>query len=144
MVRLTRAGEYAIRGMVHLARQPRDQLVLISQIAESEDVSVSFLAKIFQSLAKAGLIESQRGATGGVNLNLMPEQISIRQIVEAVEGPLALNRCLLPEDACGRGETCPIANVWREAQDRLTEVLDRYTLAMFNGEMDGPGRALPM
>jgi len=126
--------------MVYLAGQPRDGLTLISEIAKAEDVSASFLAKIFQGLAKAGLIESHRGAAGGVNLNRLPEDISIRHIVEAVEGPLALNRCLLPDDPCARADTCPVAKVWREAQEHLLAVLDRYTLDGLNGKPSGPGR----
>ena len=65
MVRLTRAGEYAIRGMVYLSQQQStDGLTLIADIAKAQKVSGSFLAKIFQSLARAGLVESQRGAAG--------------------------------------------------------------------------------
>jgi len=133
MVRLTRAGEYAVRGMVYLSQQPRDGLTLISDIAKAQKVSASFLAKIFQGLAKAGLVESQRGAAGGVSLGRPPERISIRNIVEAVEGPVAINRCLLAKDACERARTCPLADVWREAQEKLLEVLASVTLDRVNG-----------
>ena len=142
MVRLTRAGEYAIRGMIYLSQQPREHLTLIADIAHAEGVSASFLAKIFQSLAKAGLVESQRGAAGGVSLGRPAERISLKNIVEAVEGPVALNQCLVADDPCEKAETCPVAPVWREAQKRLLAVLESATLDKFDGRWrpPAPGR----
>ncbi len=131
MVRLTRAGEYAVRGMVHLARKPKDELILIADIAKSEGVSVSFLAKIFQKLSKVGLIESQRGATGGVSVGRVPSEISLKLIIEAIEGPFALNRCLLIENKCDRADGCLISNVWHKAQSKMLEVLEEATLDQF-------------
>ena len=86
MLRLTRAGEYAIRGMCYLAQQPTDKLTLIGDIAKEQGCSASFLAKIFQSLSKAGLIDSQRGVSGGVSLACVPEEINLKQIIEAYRG----------------------------------------------------------
>ncbi|HUW57815.1 MAG TPA: Rrf2 family transcriptional regulator [Planctomycetota bacterium] len=133
MVRLTRAGEYAVRGMVYLARRPTDGPTFIGDIARAQQVSVSFLAKIFQGLAKAGLVESQRGAAGGVSLGRPAGQISLRDIVEAVEGPVSLNQCLMPEDPCENAAKCPLAPVWREAQERLLAVLEAATLDRYDG-----------
>ena len=139
MVRLTRAGEYAIRGMIYLAQQTPDDLTLIADIAKAEKVSGSFLAKIFQTLSKAGLVESQRGAAGGVSLGRAPDQISLKDIVEAVEGPLALNRCLEADDPCEKAADCPLASVWREAQERLLAVLEAATLDKYNGRWPSDG-----
>ena len=143
MVRLTRAGEYAIRGMIYLSQQPREHLTLIADIAHAEGVSASFLAKIFQSLAKAGLVESQRGAAGGVSLGRPAERISLKNIVEAVEGPMALNRCLLPERPCENATNCPVAPVWREAQAQMLAVLANATLDKFNGKWNPPSDGSP-
>ena len=107
-------------------------------------MSSSFLAKIFQSLAKAGLVESTRGAAGGVALGRPANEISLRDIVEAVEGPMALNDCLLSDDPCENAEDCPVAPVWREAQDRLLTVLQSATLDRFDGRWQEhlPGQGL--
>ena len=129
MVRVTRAGEYAIRGMIRLARDGGDSLALIADIAAAEGVSKSFLAKQFQRLVKAGLVESSRGAAGGVALARPAEQISLRDIIEAVEGPVELNRCLSASDRCKNADTCPLSDVWREAQTRMLDVLGGVTLA---------------
>jgi len=129
MVRLTRAGEYAIRGMIRLAKNGGEGLVLIADVAKAEGVSKSFLAKQFQRLVKAGLLESSRGASGGVALARPAAQITLRDIVEAVEGPVELNRCLAANDRCKNADACPLSPVWREAQERMLEVLSRVTLA---------------
>jgi Rrf2 family transcriptional regulator, iron-sulfur cluster assembly transcription factor len=132
-VRLTRAGEYAIKGMVYLALQPADGLVQIADIAGRQGVSPGFLAKIFQELSRAGLVESHRGAGGGVSLGLPADQVTLRMIIEAVEGPIALNNCLLQEDGCPKAKECGLAVTWREAQGALTGVLERTTLADLAG-----------
>ena len=139
MVRVTRAGEYAIRGMMYLARRGTDDLTLIGDIAKAEKLSSSFLAKIFQGLAKTGLVESHRGAAGGVSLGRPADEISLRDIIEAVEGPVALNRCLLEDDPCEKAANCPLAPVWREAQARLLGVLEDATLDKFNGRLRSGG-----
>ena len=135
MFRVTRAGEYAIRGMIRLARgNGSDDLVLISDIAEEEGVSKSFLAKQFQRLVKAGLLESSRGASGGVGLARPAGEITLRDIVEAVEGPVELNQCLSAKDRCKNAPNCPLSPVWREAQERMLDVLSRVTLAQVTGK----------
>jgi Rrf2 family protein len=120
--------------MIYLSQQPREELTLIPEIAKAQKVSASFLAKIFQVLAKAGLVESQRGAAGGVNLAREPREISLRHIVEAVEGPVAINRCLRAKNPCENTRTCPLASVWREAQEKMLEVLEKVTLDRVNGK----------
>lgn len=129
-MQLTRAGEYAIRGLVGLAAHADEKrTILVSRVAEEQDVSPAFLAKIFQQLVKAGLMNSSRGARGGFNLARSPANITIREIVEAIEGPTALNRCLLHDDPCERAGSCPMAEVWRDAQNRMLDVLEQTTVA---------------
>lgn len=129
MVGLSRGGEYAVRGMIRLAgRSPGDGLMLISEIAEAEGVSASFLAKTFQKLVKAGLVESARGAAGGVGLARPTDKITLRDIVEAIDGPIELNRCLSSDSRCEKADRCALSSVWREAQEKLLEVLARTTL----------------
>ena len=146
MIRLTRAGEYAVRGMAYLATRPKDSLTLIPDIANAQRVSSSFLAKIFQGLSKAGLVESQRGATGGVSLARDASEINLRDVIEAVEGPMALNQCLASENPCENVKTCPLSPVWREAQMKLLSVLEGFTLDRVNGRScpESQGESLPM
>lgn len=129
MMELTRKGEYAIRGIIYLARKRVGEISLISEIAEAVDVPQMFLAKIFQSFAKIGLVSSFRGTGGGFTLSRDPATITLREIVEAVEGPIIPNRCLLHDGACSRAITCTVHPVWRRVQEQVSAVLEGVTLA---------------
>lgn len=128
MMELTRKGEYAIRGILYLAGRPRDKVVLVSEIAESTDVPRSFLSKIFQSFAKTGLVVSYRGTGGGFVLARPASQITLRQVVEAVEGPIIPNRCLIGKGTCSRDDSCSVHPVWRRVQNEVVAILDGITL----------------
>ena len=126
---LTRKGEYAIRGMIFLARQPAGNMVLINDIATAAEAPVSFLAKIFQAFAKSGLVNSARGSGGGFTLSRPAAEITLRQVVEVAEGPIIPNRCLLEDDLCGNQDCCKVHGVWRQVQRQVVDVLDQVTLA---------------
>ncbi|WP_298270539.1 RrF2 family transcriptional regulator [Geobacter sp.] len=128
MMELTRKGEYAIRGIIYLAQLPPGKVALISEIAEAAEVPQTFLAKILQSFAKIGIVKSFRGAGGGFTLGRSAEQITLREVVEAVEGPILPNRCLLGAGSCERDGTCGVHPVWREVQGKVVEVLDGVTI----------------
>lgn len=128
MLHLTRKGDYAIRGMVHLATKPAGQISLISEIAASVDVSQALLAKIFQQFNKHGLVKSYRGTGGGFILGRPPEKTTLLEIVEAVEGPIIMNRCLVDEGACDRDAFCTVHPVWKEVQEKMKTVLNSVTL----------------
>ncbi len=111
-----------------MARQPSERLVLVSEISKNQNIPETFLAKIFQRLSKAGLLRSSRGLKGGFSLGKPANKITMREVIEAIEGPIALNRCLLREGECGEEEVCPIHQVWEKAQERFLEILDRTTM----------------
>lgn len=129
MMEITRKGEYAIRGIVYLAKKKPGEISLISEIAEAVEVPKTFLAKIFQSFAKIGLVNSSRGTGGGFTLARKPENISLKEIVEAVEGPILPNRCLVAEDSCSRSKQCTVHPVWRSVQIKIDEILESVSLA---------------
>jgi Rrf2 family protein len=128
MMELTRKGEYAIRGIVFLAKQPVGKVILVSDVAEATGVSQTFLAKIFQSFAKLGLVNSFRGTGGGFLLGRPASKITLRQVVEAVEGPIIPNRCLTEEGNCSREAYCTVHPVWRKIQGEVALILDGVTL----------------
>jgi len=128
MMQITRRADYAIRGMVHLAGKPQDQVSLLSDIAAEIGVSQPFMAKIFQQFNKIGLVRSYRGIGGGFTLGRQPGEITLLEIVEAVEGPIVLNRCVLAEGICSRDSTCTVHPVWKEVQDQMKAILQSVTL----------------
>ena len=134
---LTRQGDYAIRGIVYLAGQPLDKVSLLSEIAAAVDVPQTFLAKIFQQFSKSGIVRSFRGTGGGFLLARTPDKITLLEVVEAVEGPLTLNRCMSGPGECSRDTHCKVHPVWRRVQKRLRGMLDEVTLqelAVFSKE----------
>jgi Rrf2 family transcriptional regulator, iron-sulfur cluster assembly transcription factor len=126
MMELTRKGEYAIRGIIYLAQQPPGRVSLISEIAQAADVPQSFLAKIFQSFAKLGLVTSSRGTGGGFVLARPASAITLREVVEAVEGPIVPNRCLIGS-ACDRSP-CRVHAVWKHVQTEVVQILEGVTI----------------
>ncbi len=133
-MRLTRHADYAIRVMVDLASHPPGAVFPRSRISERQDVPPAYLAKIVQSLARAGLVRTRAGARGGISLGLPPGAVTLRRVIEAVEGPIELNRCVLEPGECPRDRFCPVHPVWLRVQWLVTRELDAVTIA----ELAGP------
>ena len=138
-MRLTRGSDYGLRGMVYMARQPVGQVCLVSQVAAAEDLPESYLAKIFQDLARNRLLMSHRGAKGGFSLVSEPEEVNLLQIIEAVEGPIALAPCLVVREGCERIKICEIYEALDSAQAQMTLVLKTTTLADLVAKQNGSG-----
>ncbi|MBI4638690.1 MAG: Rrf2 family transcriptional regulator [Candidatus Rokubacteria bacterium] len=128
-MRLTRQGDYAVRVMVDLAAQPQGAVVPRARIQARQDVPAAYLAKIVQALARAGLVRTHPGARGGVSLDVEPERLTLRRVIEAVEGPIHLNRCVVRPGACPRDRFCAVHPVWLRIQALLTRELDAVTIA---------------
>ena len=128
MQSITRTGEYGLRGLLFLAKQPAGRLFLVSEISKAQRIPETYLAKIFQRLSKTGLLKSTRGLNGGFNLGKPAKEITMKQVIEALEGPIALNRCLLRQGECDEEKGCPLHEVFEEAQEKFLEVLDRTTI----------------
>ena len=127
-MQFTKAEEYGIFGVLYLADQPADRITPLSEISETQGVPEKFLAKIFQSLSKSGLVRSHRGVKGGFSLGRPADQISIREIVEDIQGPYLISKCLHTDDVCYRKE-CPIKLLLGKAQDALIDVFGKHTVA---------------
>lgn len=132
-LQLTRGGEYGIRAMMYLARFPVGQVSSLRDVGGAQDIPESFLAKIFQGLVHAGLATSQRGAHGGFSLARPADEITARQVIEAIDGPISLNTCVLYPDECRRSSGCVMHRAWEEAQERMMSVLGDVTLAQLAG-----------
>jgi Rrf2 family protein len=140
-MRLTRQGDYAVRVMVDLAAHAPDQAVRREQIQVRQDVPAAYLAKIIQALARAGLVRTRPGARGGVTLNAPAEAVTLLQVIEAVEGPIRLNRCVEAPGACPRDRFCPVHLVWMRLQALVTRELDGVTIAALARLASRPGAA---
>ncbi len=140
-MQITRQADYALRAMLYLARLEPAKRAATSQIAEEQRIPPSFLAKIISQLSIAGLIHTSRGARGGVSLARQPEEISILEVVEAIDGPIALNECTGDPNACPFGEDCVIRPLWCDAQNDLVDRLRRTSFAQFLNGKSAPQAA---
>jgi len=128
-MQFSRRSDYTVRAMMDVATVPAGSLALTHEIASRQEIPAAFLTKIIGRLTQEGLLRTYRGAFGGVSLGRPAEQITMRQIIEAVEGPVNLMWCLAQAGECQRDVTCPVHEVWHQAQAELLRRLDNVTLA---------------
>jgi Rrf2 family iron-sulfur cluster assembly transcriptional regulator len=128
-MQLTRAADYAVRVMIQLVASPAEQRVLLPDLAAATEAPESFLSKVLQSLARAGLIDSKRGHSGGFQISDRGRMASMRDVIEAIDGPVCLNVCLVSGRSCRRKATCPAHPVWERAQIAMLDVLSQATIS---------------
>lgn len=136
-MQITRASDYAVRVMIHLASLPPDSTVRQAEFSKATEVSGHFLSKVLQQLVRARLIRSQRGSGGGYVLATSAERISLLDVVEAMEGPVRLNQCLEEGLSCNQKSWCPAHHVWAEAQAAITNVLGGASMAILAAQAKG-------
>ena len=127
-LKLTSAADYAIRAMIHLACVPDGRFILRSEIADAQNIPTSFMAKILRSLVRARLLRSSRGVNGGFALARPPGEVNMLEVVEAIEGPLALTDCTPNPDGCAWFMDCPASLVWYQLQENMRDTLKGVTL----------------
>ncbi|HAC80781.1 MAG: Rrf2 family transcriptional regulator [Candidatus Binatia bacterium] len=129
LMQVSRRVDYALRAAIHLARQEPEQPASVSEISEVEGIPKKFLEKILQDLIQDGVVVSRRGARGGYLLARSPDEVSFQEVMEAVEGPLALNVCIGENDQCSMSSSCGMRRIWAEGQRRLDDLFSATKLA---------------
>ncbi|MEN9800555.1 MAG: hypothetical protein RL653_4252 [Pseudomonadota bacterium] len=132
-LQISRKIDYGLRAMVFLASMSPEEVVPFREIARRMDVPEDFLAKILKTLVSRKLVQSTRGAHGGYRLARSPAEISMLDVIEAVEGPVRVNVCQDNHDACKLSRSCTMYGVWKLGQERMLEVyrsarLDRLAM----------------
>jgi len=122
MFRLSRKAEYALRAVLHLSM--KNSICTTEEIAVAQDIPMPFLKKIIPTLRVAGFIISVKGQKGGIILKKNPEEITVREVIENVEGPIFLNDCLMRKGLCPRDCSCPLHEMWHECQDSIMKILE--------------------
>lgn len=128
-MQITRQADYALRAELYLSRLNKNARTSTRKIAEEMQTPSSFLAKIVSQLSIAGLINTSRGARGGVTLMHTPREISVLEVVEAIDGPITLNQCTHNPSTCPFGEYCPIHETFCEAEESLVNKLRNTSFA---------------
>src|SRR3990172_4797403 len=114
-MRLMKASEYGIHGVIYLAMQPKDKITVLDEVAHAQKIPKSYLSKIFQAYTKTGILKSYRGANKGFSLAKPAETITLKDLIENLEGKISVNKCLLGKDNCPKSIKCPISTKWQEA-----------------------------
>jgi Rrf2 family protein len=127
-LQISRKIEYGLRAMIFLAAQPAERVVPFREIGVRMQVPQDFLAKILKILVGSRLVKSTRGARGGYRLGRAAREISMLDVIEAVEGPIKVNVCQDSHDACKLSRACTMYGVWKLGQQRMLEVYRAATL----------------
>jgi Rrf2 family protein len=126
---LSSEGRYALRALVYLARA--GEKVTADRISTEAHIPRRLLARILAKLSHAGLVESEQGRGGGSRLARPAGKITLREAVEAIEGPFGVIRCIMEDRACGEGAPCALHEAWEEGQQAILEYLGTQTIEEF-------------
>jgi len=128
VVRISTKGRYGLRALVDLAVHQTGKPVLLSQIADRQSISKRYLERLFTQLRDSGIIRSVRGAAGGYILNRMPQDVTVAEVLEALEGPITPVDCVLDVERCTQAEVCVTHDLWLELANKIQTTLKDVTL----------------
>jgi len=137
-MQVTRAADYAVRVMIHLAASSANGRRSLPALAEATGAPESFLSKVMQALTHAGLISSRRGQAGGFQISAHGRAASMREVIEAVDGTICLNLCLTTGKSCRRKTWCPAHPIWVKAQQAMLDVLAGATVTDLAAQAQPP------
>ncbi len=133
---LRRNTDYALLAMVYLAAHWKQSPASVRKLASQEHISYSLLRKLMQKLCNSGFVESSMGSKGGFSLSRQPSEINVLEIIETIQGPLRLNRCLLGLDICSRRKGCLIGPKLVKLQNYMKDYLHGITLEDLSPERE--------
>jgi len=137
---LTREADYAVRCVLYLSREA-DRIASAAEISKAAHIPKGFLAKILQRLAKRGIVRSTKGAAGGFALSKSAEEVCVFEVIEALQGPCAINACAVDENACDLSAVCAVHPIWVELRQVIEGRLKRETFAtLIKRKNGGPTR----
>ncbi len=136
---ITRKADYAIRCVLFLSREA-GRIISANEISQSALIPKSFLAKILQRLSKTGIVRSTQGIAGGFQLARPPDEVNLFEVIEAVQGPSALNTCAIDKHKCNLSSTCAVHPIWVQIMEELEERLRGETFAKLIGACATRGR----
>lgn len=140
-MQFTKAEEYGMLGVIYLSEKNSSGVTPLSEISEAQQIPEKFLAKIFQSLSKSGIVRSHRGVRGGFTLAKKPEEITVKDVLESIQGPYHLTKCIQDLGTCDKDEYCALRDLLILAENRMVAVFEEHTLAdLVTWEKDKAGQ----
>jgi FeS assembly SUF system regulator len=137
MLKMGKLTDYATVIMTYLAQNP-SRVHSATELADVVGITPQTALKVLKILAKEGLLQSQRGTKGGYQLSLLPEDISMADILEAMEGPIGLTECGAVPGACERESRCSVRTNWQRISQAISEALEKVSLAEMAGVQARP------
>ena len=137
----SRSAEYAIRAFVNLSRVSEGKYAMVKHIAQEEGIPAHFLAKILQQLARKGLLRSSKGPTGGFSLRRKPNEISLMDIVQALDGLNDYEKCASGLAECNDNAPCGMHDSWKALRSRIIEYLENTSIAAIQSALEEKRRA---
>ena len=131
-MRLNKAGEYAVRCVMHLAANSNGNVISRREVAQAMEIPEPFLAKIARQLTLAGILNVTQGSKGGYRLARDPQELTLLDVVEAMIGEIYLNECLCRPRSCKRSPNCPTHRTWKQANQQLRNTLKGTTFAQLS------------
>ncbi len=125
---LSKSCVYGLRASLYLAGHQSENYIPIRQMSDKLEISFHFLTKILQQLTSAGILESYKGPNGGVRLIRSGEDVTLMEVVLAIDGDYMLTQCALGLPGCGVMKPCPIHEKWAETRDKIRDMLESTTL----------------
>jgi FeS assembly SUF system regulator len=129
MFRLSKITDYGIVLLAHLAKHDTTSTHNAREVAQEVDLPLPVVAKVLKSLARRGILQSHRGAKGGYSLARRPQDISVTEMIGALEGPVAMTECALQGQLCPHEDSCAVRDPWQIINRVVQESLSRVTLA---------------
>lgn len=125
---ITRKAEYAIIILTELASHPPGTTITSKQIADRRSIPVNLVVQLLSLLKESGWTAGIRGPAGGIKLAGNPSEITLRQVIEKIDGPIAITRCLIYDKPCQDRTHCTLRGVWAKAQGNMLSVLEEMTI----------------
>ncbi len=125
---ITRKAEYAIIILTELASHPKGTVITSKKIAEKRAIPANLVVQLLAATRAAGWTYGTRGPSGGIKLTVDPAEINMRQVIEAVDGPIGITRCLFSDKPCRDKTHCSLRGVWSEAQGKMLSVLEDVSI----------------
>lgn len=128
-MKLSKESQYGLTGVLALAELPAGSVLSVAEIAAATGLAQPFLAKVFQRLARGGVLQSHRGRSQGYALARSAAEISLKEVVEAIEGPQLFRHCVFWSDVCSETHPCVLHETWREMAAKTRELMAHTSVA---------------
>jgi Rrf2 family protein len=138
MLRLSKKADYALIAMKHLALRPDQAAASAREIAEQYDIPVELMAKVLQRLAREGLLASHQGTRGGYHLSRPASEISVADVIQAVDGPLTVTACSTEEENCEQYSKCSVRDPLWKIRERIVLALQACSITELTTEASSP------